>query len=733
LSQVVEIIEKKNGTPNVSSRSRVEIALSIASAVVVAAIVAMILVPMLLHYRVSVSPPPPTLVSELRANPSDEVLAEAARGDFIVPYVGDADAAVAAANQLLEGAYVVPGSDRRIQLSFDAADLEKGSPSEMLIFASLLVPHILVTAYENTHDERYLQPAAKFIDDFANYERNSVFPRGYLWNDHAIAARVGVVIQFWKSYRKSANYRETIAADVILHAERCAAFLARPDHFTYATNHGVMQNIALLQFSLSFPGFAEDLTYRDLAIRRLDEQIKYYVNDEGVVLEHSAGYHAGGVMLLGAAIHLGELNGVSIARQWREKYDKSRRILEEMLRPDGSLPMFGDTSELSFSKDLPSGRDAGERGVAPWFSLYPVAGYAMWRNLDANGSTMAQCVVIWSYFVGHGHKLADELSLLVWGHGRSWITNSGYWPYGRQGREDATGWRGGNAPHWRDESRTNARDTRLRGFSSNDGIVALDLARSTTKGDIQRQVVSIDGGTWLVLDISRSADPNASVETLWTFPPDLALAPSGDDAYVVSDPLSRASMQIELWGASGHDAKDLRGNRDPFAGWVVQDGVPTPAPALLLNSSAGSSWLATVFSIAPTTLARGDFEFHDDQNWRWASALGRSATRKSGTVTVTDASRVRSLEFEAPAPVAQDRAAIQRDLAAAASQYPSYRDLDFYRTRLAIYAFCAWLLQEFALVAARATPMSRWMVQIRIASLIAWMCAGAWIEMVYFS
>ena len=69
----------------------------------------------------------------------------------------------------------------------------------------------------------------------------------------------------------------------------------------------------------------------------------------------------------------------------------------------------------------------------------------------------SQTVMALSFFQGHGHKHADELSILTWAHGKRWLTSTGYWPYGIPGDESAYGWRGSNAPHWVGESANEAR------------------------------------------------------------------------------------------------------------------------------------------------------------------------------------------------------------------------------------------------------------------------------------
>ena len=65
---------------------------------------------------------------------------------------------------------------------------------------------------------------------------------------------------------------------------RSEQLLAKPGHFTFATNHGVMQNLALWHASLAFPSLPRTQAYQRLARVRMDDQMQFYVTGEGMVL-----------------------------------------------------------------------------------------------------------------------------------------------------------------------------------------------------------------------------------------------------------------------------------------------------------------------------------------------------------------------------------------------------------------------------------------------------------------
>ena len=148
------------------------------------------------------------------------------------------------------------------------------------------------------------------------------------------------------------------------------------------------------------------------------------------------------------------------------KIDCAQRVYASLRRPDGSLPVFGDSGDETYPLGPPvaafdSERRAQKLAYAPEWrpteanSVFPVSGLSVWwegLELWPNAPDLSQTVVTWSNFAGHGHKHADEMSVLFWAGGQTWWSNVGYWPYGNEARADAESWAGSNAPHLVDEN-----------------------------------------------------------------------------------------------------------------------------------------------------------------------------------------------------------------------------------------------------------------------------------------
>ncbi len=400
------------------------------------------------HHYVSGVSVDPGVVEAARQTPPDSILAELSAFEYLpLPESGDL---VARAESILSGSVTIDAeTEVRINARFDDDDLDRGSAYQKLTIASLVPTAALLQAYEATGREEFFQMARTRLIDFAEYEQAALIPKGYLRNDHATAARVSVLTLLWRFYRNHPSYDSKTARRILEMAYRTGQYLSKPSHFRYQSNHGVMQNIALLQLCLTFPGLPESDRYRDLAVKRLQDQMGFYINDEGVVLEHSAGYQAEGMKLMATVFRFLNLLGKPVPKEWQAKYEKGMEFLCRLRRPDNTLPLIGDTqigaenyppedSELPPGKGRKVPTGSGNRYPSSAFGIYPMAGYAVWwdgLNHWPDVSELNQTAVAWSYYPGLGHKQADEMSVWIWADGHDWWTSAGYWPYDTPGKQ----------------------------------------------------------------------------------------------------------------------------------------------------------------------------------------------------------------------------------------------------------------------------------------------------------
>ena len=696
-----------------------------------------------------------------RAQPSDSTLEEI-RAYRLLPREWSSDAELTAtAEKLLHGKAEVPGyAPMEIHLPFSPSDLDRGSSLWQLQFSELIVPEILLEAFRRTGREEFYSAARDVILAWAVFESSAWVNRGLLWNDHAIAARIRTLVDFWGIYRHRPDYRPDVARAVWSFVARSAELLAKPGRFTFATNHGVMQNLALWQVCIAFPSLPRAEEYKHLAFSRLMDQMAFYVGPDGVVLEHSAEYHEFGLYLFGVAMRYATLLNLEVPADWIGKYREAENFYALIRRPDGSLPMFGDTGDGRRPEGVPvaevdaqgrAGRLTPGKNWKPRdpFGLYPLAGYAVfWDGIPSwpSPQDLSQTVLAWSNYPGHGHKHADEPSVLLWADGQAWWTNVGYWLYDDPDRPRAECWEGANAPHLLGEVCGGHRASNLVSFTHSPGLFAAEAERSGPGSlVIRRQAVHVSPSIWVLVDHCAGA-PQRSVQTIWTVASNVRLdrgAVLGE--YLLSADGVKSRLRAYFLGPSSMTVKDLRGSRDPFAGWVSARGKPHPTGAVVTEQPAEGAWAVTIWVLDDGAGDDGvsealppKLEWDDAQNWRVlvSHKLGvEEVSRRGDELSVLQAQegryiRTTSVLSKPPSVVSSQIATVRASFQAAAERYPRVRDLFPYRLRAAGAVLGFFALQElFFFVYLRVN--GKHPIALRCLALLGWVGISVWVPLFY--
>jgi hypothetical protein len=707
-----------------------------------AIVLLLIWLPVLTKYWVGSLPVSTAQIENLKNEPADQVLEEIGRQSFAVMVRPDQPLALrSTAEGILQGELALPGYPPVILgRPFRLEDLERATDTLGLNLASLAEVRILLDAYAYQPREEFLAMAVKRYVEFVQAERKAWLPHGFLWNDHAIAARISLSADLWRLVRKDdRRFGTAIEAELPLHVLRSMRMLADPTQYTYATNHGVMQNIALLQAAAAFPALPEARKLAELARDRLNGQLGHYLSPEGMVLEHSAGYHKHGVELLTIAIRAAELAGVKTPSDWMPRVTKARAILETIRRPDGSLPRFGNTfaSPEPVHDFVPLVVQAPRDGL----TALPVSGFSFWRtsgptpcNVDGVHLSLAA-----SFFPGHGHKLADEGSLMLWAGGRAWFDNTGYWPYGYPGRSDVDGWRGSNAPHFASEASDLARAPNLDHASEENGLLFLAFSRSRANSQrLHRQILGIDGGAWFVVDIADS--PNGKkLQSLWTFDPGLQVRAHAGPAsgFEVFDPDLPCVMDFQLTENNPPSSEAFRGKMSPFGGWMVQDRKPVPASAVEMTSLAGR--VAILFALrnameSPAVLE--SWQADSAEHWRARMKLPTLAdvevVRSGNRIELISGISRRELKLAKLPTPDTEREVIAASLQRLAERYPKQRDYFPWRfgATKTLLGLAAIALLILVVVFWR---FAKWIRPLCWTGLSAWLMLSLWLHIIYFA
>jgi hypothetical protein len=636
----------------------------------------------------------------------------------------------------------------KIDFPFSAANLDIGSPTVQLFVASLASADALLRAYRQSSSVKYLGAAEEELLAFERLDRRSIVPHAFLWNDHALAARIAVFADYWSLVRERTDLDPERAREFLSLVKRTAERLASPSLYTFRSNHGAMQNLALLQVAAAFPFLDTGGAYRRLGCARIAEQLGYYVSPEGPVLEHSAGYHVLGSKLLLLARDLTALAECPEKIDWHRQLRLADAFSDLLRRPDGSLPAYGNTIFSDESAIHPLGAGVAQPPASP-VNIFPVAGHAIWWDglrSWPDATAMSQTVMTWSNFPSRAHKLADDMSVILWSGGFTWITNVGYWPYGADGERDARQWRGSNAPFQEGEPLSEPGSTILRGQSANERVRIVDMERSVAQGGtVRRTVIDIDGLLWLVADLS-AAKKQASVERVWTAPPGISSStlPGGD--ILLRAPAAQQATRMSFLGDAKPAPQPLKGSIHPFGGWIVGGKGPTPATSWVVAQPASDSLAVTVFArgdtqaletAVPPVLARDK----GTGGFVATFATGYGAQRvawdgKTLRVAHTDATTSTLEPLPPPAEARSTRDAIVASYAAAAAKYKRLPELTPYRKKISLALLVVLAVQElgfFGLRRALPAQGAAWDSWLRVASIIGWLALAGLIDFWYLA
>ncbi|MGH8069438.1 MAG: heparinase II/III family protein [Candidatus Entotheonellia bacterium] len=713
--------------------------------------------PIIAHYYVpSVTITKETL-NEARRSPPDQLLDMLQDFYFFTPTRTNEPQLIDRARKLLKGEMESLGyPGEKIGMPFDANEFNRLPGSQQLLLAKFAVPRILLAAYQVSGNEEFIGMARDVILGWVLYERRAWLPRGFLWHDTAVAERILVLAEFWRLYRHHPAFDPDVAKIILGLAARSSQFLAKPKHYTFSSNHGIIQNLALWHFCVAFPTLPNVEHYKQLAFDRMRDQMALYLNDEGVVLEHSAGYQKYGLQFIGMALRYVSLLNLPIPEDWIQKYERAKNFYAHLRRPDSSLPVFGDTPGGLNPHGPPivttdvDGRAEGWQYESDWRprqanSLYPVAGYSIWWSGLAfwpRAERLAQTVVAWSHFPGHAHKHADEMSVLLWAGGQTWWTNVGYWPYG-PGRSEATSWDGSSAPHLLSEDARSARKTSLRSFGWSDHLAMLDLERNgPQRARIRRQLVHLKPDLWLVVD---HVFGDGKARTVWTTSHSVSLR-EGEVAgsYQLRAKDISSSLTAFVLGSEDTQVKTLRGSLRPFAGWEVVGSEPQPASALVIEQPAHDSWSVVVWSwddgvTPPRQLERQPYmaAWKDAEHWKIALPIKPGLLeiqRENDKLSARESSDVGSdiaLEITRAQDVTQGIGQVHNSYAMARDKYPRFRANFASRLKITKLLIVLFLLQEIVFFVYRKAVVKGYLV-IRLCNVIGWVAISLWLNMVKF-
>lgn len=332
-------------------------------------------------------------------------------------------------------------------VKYDTLDWEMDpydDPSWVLYNQSLRPVSFLCNAYEETGDPVYLEKAKAMVSDWIeNHDPNN--PE--MWYVQRTSSRMLNFTYLLEMLKIEGDDDEEFYQSVVNTFPDHAEVLMDDDGYRWS-NHGIMQDRALIQMALLHPDVEGSEEWLQKGLSRLNQRLDSdkYISSEGVNKEHAPNYHYLVLLMLYETQQLLEYHGHTLDHL--DKLEQMKEHLAYVLKPEGKYPIISDSTndvhmdvEDDFENEyLKYVLTQGEEGEKPEqvSMVYEDAGVAIFRDEWKTGNNFKDSTYFYFHAGFHNmtHKHADDLSFVLYALGEDIFVNSGKYSYKDPGMRD---------------------------------------------------------------------------------------------------------------------------------------------------------------------------------------------------------------------------------------------------------------------------------------------------------
>jgi hypothetical protein len=430
-------------------------------------------------------------------------------------YSSTDEGSIAAADDLMHNQVDLPRY-RPVRLSPQVMWSEdpRSAPYWRFEFYSLRPTLNLLYAYRTTGRAGYARKLLELVSSFIGAENRS----RWAWvNPHAVAFRCMALVDTWWKLRQLHSLPEADSTAILGELEKTGLYLADPNYYQQAENHGANEAAALYELAVAFPTLPNARKWLALAEDRFRWQLRGIIDKNGQLIENSPFYD---FYILGKYWQIysySEAHGYPISGDFQPRLRRMLNFATYILQPNSTVPVLGAsiTAKINYygeyrsmsalSPELQYVLTHGDIGTRPpENSIYfRASNLTIMRSDWGTGAQFGRSTYLTFYggVYRTAHSDLDALDLTLYGDGGDLLTDPGLYTYA-QGRyhDYFHGTASHNTVTVDGKSQVRGSGT-LQPLVTKDGVTYQSAESSLYRGvSHQRMVMMIDPDHILVVD-----------------------------------------------------------------------------------------------------------------------------------------------------------------------------------------------------------------------------------------
>ena len=292
----------------------------------------------------------------------------------------------------------------------------------------------LLRAFHLTGDSAYMRVSKEILLDWIDYNITRDLTNPFKWYDMSAGLRATLLAYVLDQELRSRGTDDSETARLIQAARIHAGFLANEQKLAFG-NHGYFQLCGLAALCKALPELRDIRRYREFVNKKMFQQVRQQFSNEGMYLEHSAGYHFYAINSLERMMETGwfdcapEITGILKAARENSVW---------LFHPSGDIVLYGDTQKVPahdvgyVHEYLEYAGTQGIKGAKPPtdMKIFPESGYAVFRSPWESRPFSDQSFLFFSAaYHSTAHKHADDFTFEWSELGMPVIVNSGIFTY----------------------------------------------------------------------------------------------------------------------------------------------------------------------------------------------------------------------------------------------------------------------------------------------------------------